>query len=53
MRRPPRPWLAGYLDVLDAQRQLFAAEIALTRTQRSRLVAVVPLSEALGGGWAP
>ncbi len=43
--------LASYLDVLDAQRQLFDAEIGLTRTQRSQLAAAVQVYKALGGGW--
>ncbi len=45
--------LASYLEVLDARRQLFAAEIALTQTQRTQLVAVVQVYKALGGGWTP
>lgn len=43
--------LATYLDVLDAQRQLFGAEIELTQTRRNQLVAVVQVYKALGGGW--
>lgn len=43
--------LAGYLDVLDAQRQLFAAEIDLAAAQRDQLAAVVQVYRALGGGW--
>lgn len=43
--------LTGYLDVLDAQRTLLAAEIAQSRTLLSQLVAVVQLYRALGGGW--
>lgn len=43
----------GYLDVLDAQRTLLAAELAHSRTLLSQLVAVVQLYKALGGGWAP
>jgi multidrug efflux system outer membrane protein len=42
---------AGYLDVLDAQQQLFPAETALAQTQLSQLLAVVQLYKALGGGW--
>ncbi len=45
--------LADYLDVLDSQRQLFQAEISLTKAQRAQLVAVVQLYKALGGGWNP
>jgi multidrug efflux system outer membrane protein len=44
---------ASYLDVLTAQRSLFDAELALTRTRRTQLVSVVQLYKALGGGWAP
>lgn len=43
----------GYLDVLNAQRTLLAAELAQSRTLLSQLVAVVQLYKALGGGWAP
>lgn len=41
----------AYLDVLDAQRTLLAAELAQSRTLRAQLVAVVQLYKALGGGW--
>ncbi len=41
----------AYLDVLDAQRTLLAAELAQSRTLRAQLVAVVKLYKALGGGW--
>jgi multidrug efflux system outer membrane protein len=43
--------LANYLSVLDAQRTLLAAEVAESRTLLARLVAVVQLYRALGGGW--
>ena len=43
--------LTSYLDVLDAQRTLLAAEVAESRTLLSQLVAVVQLYRALGGGW--
>ncbi len=46
-----REGLTGQIDVLDAQRALFAAELDLARTQRNRLTAVVRLYAALGGGW--
>ncbi|HQR53722.1 MAG TPA: efflux transporter outer membrane subunit [Burkholderiales bacterium] len=45
--------VSSYLDVLDAQRELFNAQLALTRTQLGELVAVVQLYRALGGGWSP
>lgn len=43
--------LATYLEVLDAQQQLFPAELDLARTRRDELLAVVSLYRALGGGW--
>jgi outer membrane protein, multidrug efflux system len=43
--------LTSYLDVLDAQRTLLAAEVAESRTLLAQLVAVVQLYRALGGGW--
>lgn len=43
--------LATYLEVLDAQQQLFPAELDLSRTRRDELIAVVALYRALGGGW--
>jgi NodT family efflux transporter outer membrane factor (OMF) lipoprotein len=41
----------SYLDLLDAQRQLFNAELSLSESKRDRLVALVQLYKALGGGW--
>ena len=43
--------VSSYLEVLDAQRELFNGELALTRTQFEELVAIVQLYKALGGGW--
>jgi multidrug efflux system outer membrane protein len=43
--------IANYFEVLDAEQQLFPAELDLARTQRDELVAVVTLYRALGGGW--
>lgn len=43
--------LSAYFEVLDAQQQLFPAEISLAQTHRDQLVAVVNLYKALGGGW--
>jgi multidrug efflux system outer membrane protein len=45
--------LTSYLDVLDAQRTVLAAEVAESRTLLAQLVAVVQLYRALGGGWEP
>jgi multidrug efflux system outer membrane protein len=42
---------ASYYEVLEAQQQLFPAQISLARTQRDQLLAVVALYKALGGGW--
>ncbi len=39
------------LAALDADRDLFNAELNQTRTQRDELVALVQLYKALGGGW--
>lgn len=41
-----------YLTVLDAERQLFSAELQLAAALRDRLNAVVSVCMALGGGWA-
>jgi multidrug efflux system outer membrane protein len=43
--------VSSYLDVLDAQRQLFNAQLSLAGALRDELVAVVQLYRALGGGW--
>ena len=43
--------LSTYLEVLDAQQQLYPAEFALAQTERDQLLAVVALYRALGGGW--
>ena len=39
------------LNALDADRELFEAELNLTQTKRDELVSVVQLYKALGGGW--
>lgn len=41
----------NYMDVLDAQRSHFDAQIALSNAMRDQLLAVVDLYKALGGGW--
>ncbi|MBV6434516.1 MAG: Outer membrane protein OprM [Bryobacteraceae bacterium] len=40
-----------YLNALDADRDLFQAELTLAQTRRNELLAVVQLYKALGGGW--
>jgi multidrug efflux system outer membrane protein len=48
-----RNGVLAYLDVLDAQRQLFDAQIAESVAREGQLVAMVGLYKALGGGWDP
>src|SRR5207244_1288465 len=45
-----RNGVSSYLDVLDAQRGLFGAELALTQAERDQLVAAVQLYRAVGAG---
>lgn len=42
---------SSYLEVLDAERSLFNAELELADVRRDRLLAVVQAYRALGGGW--
>jgi multidrug efflux system outer membrane protein len=46
-----RGGVAAYLEVLDAQRSLFTAELDETQTIGAHLVSLVELYKALGGGW--
>ena len=39
------------LNALDADRDLFEAELRLAQTKRNELLALVQLYRALGGGW--
>lgn len=39
------------LNALDADRDLFSAELSLAQTRRNELLALVQLYKALGGGW--
>ena len=48
-----RNGVLAYLDVLDAQRQLFDAQIAVSTSREQQLIALVDLYKALGGGWDP
>ena len=41
----------GYLDLLDAQRGYFDAQIGLSNSIRDKQIAMVNLYKALGGGW--
>ena len=41
----------GYLDLLDAQRGYFDAQIGLSNSIRDKQIAIVQLYKTLGGGW--
>ena len=41
----------NYLDVLDAQRRYFDAQIGVSNAVRDEHLALVNLYKALGGGW--
>jgi len=43
--------VAGYLDVLVAENELFAAELGSVRLLAERQVQVVNVYQAMGGGW--
>jgi len=43
--------VTSYLEVLDSDRNLFAAQLAVSQIRRAKLVAVITLYRALGGGW--
>ena len=47
-----RGGVVSYLEVLDAERQFFDAEIELARAKLDQLRAYVELYRALGGGWS-
>ena len=47
-----RNGVATYLDLLDAQRSLFATQQALAQVQLAQRVNEVQLYKALGGGWS-
>jgi len=44
---------SAYLEVLDAQRTLNAAELAAIQNRQARLSASVDVMKSLGGGWQP
>jgi multidrug efflux system outer membrane protein len=41
----------SYIEVLDAERSLFTAQLQYTQTQQVRLQAMINLYKAMGGGW--
>ena len=46
-----RGGIATYLEVLDAQRSLFSAELTLAQDRGNEYQSLVQLYKALGGGW--
>jgi multidrug efflux system outer membrane protein len=42
---------SSYIEVLDAERSLFSAELNVAETQGREYAALVSLYKALGGGW--
>jgi multidrug efflux system outer membrane protein len=46
-----RNGVASYLDVVQAEQNLFPAELSLAQTIGAQFVAVTQLYRALGGGW--
>jgi len=45
--------VTSYLEVLESERSRFRAELSESIVRRERLVALVTLYKALGGGWVP
>ena len=43
--------VSGYLDVLIAENELFAAELASVRILADRYTQLVGVYQAMGGGW--
>ena len=41
----------GYMDLLDAQRTYFDAQLSLSNAVRDKRITMVNLYKALGGGW--
>ncbi|MDB5818681.1 MAG: outer rane efflux protein [Rhizobacter sp.] len=48
-----RNGVASFLDLLDAQRSLFAAQQSAIQSQTQQLENLVTLYRVLGGGWTP
>jgi multidrug efflux system outer membrane protein len=48
-----RNGVLAYLDVLDARRRLFEAQISVSFARQGQLFSLVDLYKALGGGWDP
>ena len=41
----------NYIDVLDAQRRYFEAQVGLSNAVRDEYLALINLYKTLGGGW--
>ncbi len=48
-----RAGYSPYLEFLDAQRALLAADLALVQSRADRLTSAIFLYQAVGGGWSP
>ncbi|HEY3348112.1 MAG TPA: TolC family protein, partial [Nitrospirota bacterium] len=42
---------SSYFEVIDADRDLYTAELLQVQSQRNTLLSLVQLYKALGGGW--
>ncbi|MEH3101489.1 efflux transporter outer membrane subunit [Sphingomonas adhaesiva] len=47
-----RAGYSGYIEQLDAQRNLLTAELSLVQAQADRLTSYIALYQAMGGGWS-
>ena len=45
--------VTDYLEVLDADRSLFDAQLQASVIRRLEMVSIITLYRALGGGWLP
>ena len=43
--------MSGYLEVLVAENELFAAELAAVRLLADRYIQLINVYQAMGGGW--
>ena len=48
-----RNGVLAYIDVLDARRSLFAAQLSVSNARQAQLFGLVGLYKAVGGGWDP
>ncbi|MCC6197990.1 MAG: TolC family protein [Burkholderiales bacterium] len=47
------PFFPSFLEVIDAQRQLLAAETLRIDAARDAKLSIVDFAKSLGGGWNP